>query len=174
MMTEEDPQYFINYVRVYQDPNKPEQKVGCSTPERPTRRYIEAHSELYKLETDDQPLRPIQVGRGACDPRADPGKVARETCGGATRGHCTNGKVCECKTGWVGPHCLAPHSFDTIIWDEPDKLSDVGFVPPHLVSLGLIIGIGLVTAILLITMRWRKQLEAGWTAIPEVDGKLLL
>lgn len=54
MMTssEGSPQYKVNYVRVYQNPNFPEQKVGCSTPERPTRRYIEAHEKLYKTEYD--------------------------------------------------------------------------------------------------------------------------
>jgi hypothetical protein len=171
MMTLEDPQYYVNYVRVYQDPTKEEQKVGCSTPERPTRRYIEAHEKLYKLETDDRPLKPIQVGRGACDPRADPERVAPESCGGPTRGHCTNGKVCECKNGWVGPHCLAVDSYDSIVWDQPDKLSDVGFIPPHFVSVGLIVGLSFITAVLLITMRWRKQLEAGWTRVPDVDKK---
>ena len=46
------PQYKINWVRVYQDPNEERQKVGCSTPERPTRRFIEAHEKLYKTEND--------------------------------------------------------------------------------------------------------------------------
>lgn len=174
MMTQEDPQYLINYVRVYQDPTKPEQKVGCSTPERPTRRYIQAHEKLYKTDADERPLKPVQVGRGACDPRVDPKRVSPETCGGPTRGRCTSGKACECKQGWVGPHCLASDSYDAVVWDEPDKLSDVGFVPPHFVSVGLLVGLALVAAALLVTMRWRKQLEAGWTPIPEVDGKLLL
>ena len=53
MMTGADrPEYKINYVRVYQNPDLEEQKVGCSTPERPTRRYIEAHDKLYKRERD--------------------------------------------------------------------------------------------------------------------------
>ena len=46
------PQYKVNWVRVYQDPDKEKQKVGCSTPERPTRRFIEAHEKLYKTEHD--------------------------------------------------------------------------------------------------------------------------
>jgi hypothetical protein len=48
----EKPEYKVNWVRVYQNPDMPEQKVGCSTPERPTRRYIEAHETLYKTEHD--------------------------------------------------------------------------------------------------------------------------
>jgi hypothetical protein len=46
------PKYKINWVRVYQDPNDELQKVGCSTPERPTRKYIEAHESAYKQISD--------------------------------------------------------------------------------------------------------------------------
>jgi hypothetical protein len=46
------PKYKINWVRVYQDPNDDLQKVGCSTPERPTRKYIEAHENSYKQMND--------------------------------------------------------------------------------------------------------------------------
>jgi len=46
------PQYRMNWVRVYQDPNDELQKVGCSTPERPTRKYIEAHEGTYKQAGD--------------------------------------------------------------------------------------------------------------------------
>lgn len=42
----------INYVRVYQDVTDEKQKVGCSTPERPTRKYIKANENLYKREGD--------------------------------------------------------------------------------------------------------------------------
>ena len=166
MMTQrESPQYKINWVRVYQDPTKPEQKVGCSTPERPTRRYIEANEKLYKTANDERPLKPIQVGRGACDPRAE--GVSPESCGGEERGKCTKGKVCECKKGWVGPHCLAPVGYDDIVWDEPDKLSDVGFVAPSFVATGLIVVLSVLALALVVTMRWRKQLE-GWKPIPDV------
>ena len=46
------PQYKIDWVRVYQDPTNERHKVGCSTPERPTRRYIEAHEKQYKTADD--------------------------------------------------------------------------------------------------------------------------
>lgn len=46
------PSYRVNYIRVYQDPTNPKHKVGCSTPERPTRTYIEAHQDLYKTKND--------------------------------------------------------------------------------------------------------------------------
>ena len=45
-------EYKVNWVRVYQDRNDPRQKVGCSTPERPTRTFIKGHEKRYKLETD--------------------------------------------------------------------------------------------------------------------------
>jgi hypothetical protein len=165
MMTRRDsPQYKINWVRVYQDLNKPEQKVGCSTPERPTRRYIEAHEKLYKSESDDRPLKSIQIGRGACDPRAE--GASPESCGGEERGICTKGKVCECNKGWVGPHCLAPEGFDDVVWDQPDKLSDVGFVPPRLTSTGLFIGLSILAIMLIFTMQCRRKME-GWKPIPD-------
>jgi len=167
MMTKEknSPQYKIDWVRVYQDPSKEEQKVGCSTPERPSRQYIEANQELYKTEEDDRPLKPLQVGQGTCNPNS---ASSSQSCGGKERGRCTRGKVCECKKGWVGPHCLASEGYDAIAWDAPDKLSDVGFVPPHFVSSGLIIGLTSGILILIVAAKWRKQLE-GWTRIPEVD-----
>jgi len=51
-MMKQDPQMKVNWVRVYQDPNDPMQKVGCSTPERPTRRWIEANADMYKQDQD--------------------------------------------------------------------------------------------------------------------------
>ena len=45
-------EYKVNWVRVYQDKADPRQKVGCSTPERPTKKFIEAHEKKYKLEGD--------------------------------------------------------------------------------------------------------------------------
>ncbi len=48
MMQTEPVEYKINWVRVYQDKNDPKQKGGCSTKERPTRKFIEAHEKKYK------------------------------------------------------------------------------------------------------------------------------
>ncbi len=52
MMQPEPPEFKINWVRVYQDKSDPKQKVGCSTIERPTRNYIEAHEKRYKGDGD--------------------------------------------------------------------------------------------------------------------------
>jgi len=175
MMTKgkEPPKYKIDWVRVYQDPTKEEQKVGCSTPERPTRRYIEANEKLYKTDQDEHPLKPIQVGQGTCDPTLGTVDSPAQYCGGEERGRCTTGLVCECKKGWVGPHCLAAEGYNAIDWDPPDKLSDVGFAPPKFCLNGLVFGLSVVTLVMLVAATWRRQLLEGWTPIPDVEAKHL-
>ena len=51
-MVKEKPLYKVDHVRVYQNMGDERQKVGCSTPERPTRRFIEENEEKYKLQHD--------------------------------------------------------------------------------------------------------------------------
>ena len=41
-------EYKVDWVRVYQYPDNTKQNFGCLTPERPTKRWIKAHEELYK------------------------------------------------------------------------------------------------------------------------------
>lgn len=168
------PQYKIDWVRVYQDPTKEEQKVGCSTPERPSRKYIEANEKLYMLENDEHPLKSIQVGQGSCGSTAQGTNSTTQSCGGKKRGRCNRNKVCECKAGWTGPHCLASHGYDAIDWDPADKLSDFGFYPPKFVLNGLIIGLSIVSFVLLIAAKWKRQLLEGWTPIPEVETRPLM
>lgn len=167
------PQYKIDWIRVYQDPSKKEQKVGCSTPERPTRRYIEANEKLYKMDHDERPLKPISVGEGTCDPAASTSEESKNSCGGEKRGLCTKNKVCECKTGWVGPHCLSAEGYDDYAWDPPDHLTDVGFSPPEFAFNGLIVGLSIVIFVLLVATKWRRQLLEGWTPIPDAEAKHL-
>lgn len=167
------PQYKIDWVRVYQDPSKKEQKIGCSTPERPTRRYIEANEKLYKTDQDEQPLKPLRVGQGICDPTVPALECNAQSCGGEQRGRCNKSKVCECKKGWVGPHCLASEGYNDINWDPHDKLSDVGFSPPKFAFNGLIVGLSIVIIALLVAAIWKRQLLEGWTPIPEVESKHL-
>ena len=57
-------EYKINYVRVYQNLDDPAQKVGCSTPERPTKKWIKANEKLYTREGDSEPLKKIARGGG--------------------------------------------------------------------------------------------------------------
>ncbi|KAL7537593.1 hypothetical protein ACHAWF_005834 [Thalassiosira exigua] len=51
-MLKKPAEYKINWVRVYQDKDDPKQKVGCSTKERPTRKFIEAHEKKYMQKGD--------------------------------------------------------------------------------------------------------------------------
>lgn len=122
----------------------------------------------------ERPLKGIARGLGVCSPLAK--GESREACGGIERGKCTLGKVCECKRGWTGPHCLASDGYDDIRWDEPDKITDVGFVPPQLFPHGLLLGMILifilfVVAVQLRTQNHRRTISHGFTSIPDVDRK---
>lgn len=114
-------------------------------------------------------MKPIQQGRGSCKP-AGINDNARDQCGGAERGTCTRGKVCECKKGWTGPHCLTAESYDDIEWDAPDTIADLGFIPPLMFPKALLIGLFLIIAAFVAAMQLRTRL-GGWTPIPEVDTK---
>jgi hypothetical protein len=170
MMTKQmqPPQYKVNWVRVYQDPDAPEQKIGCSTPERPTRRWIEAHSHLYKEEGDMHPLKGVQKGMGACAQQAS--GMVPEACGGAGRGRCSKSSVCECNDGWTGPHCLAHDGSDPIVWDEADKIADIGFVPP-LVAPRFLIGILVCLGFLVATASLYRHRLDGWIQLSASDDK---
>jgi hypothetical protein len=168
MMTKDPPQHRINWVRVYQNPNKEEQKVGCSTPERPTRRFIEAHAKNYKTERDEHPLRKVEQGLGNCSPGAV--GVTRDSCGGLERGRCTHGKGCECIKGWTGPHCLSREGSDPILYDVPDKITDVGFIPPDVSSArGLIVGFVVLLVVLLVATVFKRNRTEVWTPIPDAE-----
>ena len=91
--------------------------MGCSTPERPSKKYIEAHAELYKDKSDDAPLKPVPTGEGPCKENND---TEKHSCGGSEQGRCFKGK-CRCLKGWTGPHCLAHDGFDEIVWEKERK-----------------------------------------------------
>jgi len=163
-MMKKDPEYKINWVRVYQDPNNEKHKVGCSTPERPTRKYIEAHEELYKTMDDAHPLKGTQRGRGSCDPLVE-NDILKKDCGGPERGRCSPGDVCECDSGWTGPHCLVHEGSNPVNYDLPDKISDLGFTPPSVTPIGLVVGFCALAVLMMIALLWRRWFD-GWTPIP--------
>ena len=169
MMKETPPVYKVDWIRAYQNPNDPKQKVGCSTPERPTRKYIVAHEHLYKTENDEHPLKGVPRGLGPCDPAALDMAVRPESCGGTERGRCTAGRVCECRQGWTGPHCLASSAFDEIVYDPADKITDVGFVPPRVAPMVLFGGLGIMAVLILLAMQCRHRL-AGWEPVPDAKS----
>jgi len=168
--TNTNPEYKINWVRVYQNPDNPKHKVGCSTPERPTRKYIEAHENLYKKIDDVRPLKDIQVGRGVCSLDAknedDGDDQSKSKCGGTTRGFCTNGNVCECKPGWTGPHCLSPDGHDPIIYERESSFDDLEFTGPQFRLHGIWTSLGIILLSLILTPTLRKRMD-GWRPLQE-------
>lgn len=52
MIRTEPVEFKIDWVRVYQDRDDPKQKVGCSTRERPTKKFIDAHEKKYMRDGD--------------------------------------------------------------------------------------------------------------------------
>ena len=171
MMKKSPPQYKINWVRVYQDPANPVHKVGCSTPERPTRRYIDGNADAYKTEYDAIPLQPIQRGGGSCDPGAV--GLSPSSCGGIERGTCTAGRVCDCQAGWTGPHCLAHDGEDPIIYDAPDTIFDVGFVPPQMAPKTLTVGLCVLIVGLLVAIVVQRRIAAAkpyYSPVPTEAG----
>lgn len=131
-MVESDspPEFKINSIRVYQNPNDEKQKVGCSTPERPTATYIKAFQDKFKEPEDDVPLRPVENGGGKCDRvAASTSEIGPRTCGGAERGACAEDETCDCVDGWTGPFCLVPAGYDDVSWHEDPTISFHG--PSH-------------------------------------------
>eukprot|EP00816_Leptocylindrus_hargravesii_P012977 CAMPEP_0196803252 /NCGR_PEP_ID=MMETSP1362-20130617/2615_1 /TAXON_ID=163516 /ORGANISM="Leptocylindrus danicus, Strain CCMP1856" /LENGTH=621 /DNA_ID=CAMNT_0042174709 /DNA_START=115 /DNA_END=1980 /DNA_ORIENTATION=+ len=173
MMLNENPKYKMNYVRVYQNKNDEQHKVGCSIPERPTRKYIEGHPYLYKTEDDEKPLKDIQKGGGACDPDANATYVDAKTCGGLTRGTCSTDKKkkssCTCESEWTGPNCLAKEGSDPYDWDPPETISDVGYYGPVQASPFYLILLSAIT-FTIVAVCWNrgnvKKTKYGWKKIP--------
>lgn len=110
------PTFQVDWIRVYQDPSNKKHKVGCSTPERPTKTYIDGNAHMYTHGNDAVPLKEIQNGLGVCDPSVSPSIVGPQTCGGSSRGKCSVNKVCACSKGWMGPHCLVRDGYNDHVW----------------------------------------------------------
>mmetsp|Transcript_41752 Transcript_41752/g.77239 ORF Transcript_41752/g.77239 Transcript_41752/m.77239 type:complete len:657 (-) Transcript_41752:751-2721(-) len=165
-MMNETALYKVNYVRVYQDPNDPKQKVGCSTPERPTRKWIEGHEADYKQEGDAVPLKSIKTGGGSCSTSSQ--------CGGSERGVCSDSSsVCECREGWTGPRCLSHAGYDDVKWDEPDSLSDVGFHPPTYFPAALVVGFAICVVMLVVGVIVKtRSAKKGYVPVPSVPSKI--
>lgn len=124
---------------------------------------------LYDCTFQPRPLLPVKTGGGICKPGTK--GVKREACGGSQRGTCTSKKVCSCLGNWTGPNCLAHNGFDPIDYDEPDRMSDIGFDPPGVVPLALLVGLGVLVLSLFVTVRLRERVD-GYKIIPEVDMKV--
>ena len=161
MMTNETdiPSYKIDWVRVYQNKDDPKQKVGCSTPERPTSKYIQAHQYLYKREGDVSPLKEIQRGKGSC--KSDLDGISAQSCGGPTRGLCSEGHVCVCRSGWTGPNCLVPDGFDPVEYEKKDGFHDLELTGPCLAWTGLYSGLLIMGCLAIVAPMIRRRMD-GW------------
>ncbi len=156
------PEYKVNYIRVYQNKKDPKQKVGCSTPERPTKAYIEGHEKLYKKKTDYQPLLEIEKGGGACT--RDLEGESSENCGGSSRGLCTPDRVCKCRSAWTGPHCLSSTGFDPVQYERKDGFKDLEFTGPMMMWSGLYVGLMIMVGLVIIAPTFRRKMD-GWKPI---------
>ena len=95
------PAFFeIDYVRVYQATDDSKHFLGCSPPSRPTKEFIAARQDRYKLPDQVQPLKPVLAGGGSCTTNGS-------DCGTLERGMCSSKGLCICIALWTGPHCLA-------------------------------------------------------------------
>jgi hypothetical protein len=57
---------------------------------------------------------------------------------------------------------------DPILYDLADHISDVGFIPPQVAPLGLLVGF-VVIFVGAAMMLWNKKYMEGWTPIPDVE-----
>lgn len=189
MILQTPVEYKVNWVRVYQDKNDVKQKVGCSTPERPTKTFIEAHESKYKLDEDVHPLKQIQNGGGTCSMTVGTNVALPESCGGEVRGLChatphlstflSSPGICRCHGNWTGPNCLSLVGYDDTIWEVPDTWSDLGFSWPSLRGSGrgmIIVGIMMITVLLAplaLMKRRRRQRREGYKHIGVKPTQLL-
>lgn len=187
MMTNTDdlPKYKVNYVRVYQDLKNKAQKIGCSTPERPTSKYIESHMDQYKTKDDARPLKHVPTGRGACILResitesdakgttsksgSSDSRSLRESCGGPKRGECSALKMCVCHTGWTGPHCLVPEGFNPIDYEPRETVEDLGFTLPKVQNLYIWRSLGVIVLTVMVSACLRRRLD-HWTPVTLVGS----
>ena len=190
MITNNPIEYKINWVRVYQDKNDPKQKVGCSTPERPTRKFIEAHKKKYMQTGDVHPLKAIRKGGGECSPVAPKNETLPQSCGGENvygtvhgriinRGKCDSSRnppTCSCTANWTGPHCLNPVAYDDIIWDPVDTWADLGFRGPSLIGPTLVMlvvaCIGFVIIVGHVVLKKKESRMKGYSRVPEYERRV--
>eukprot|EP00585_Thalassiosira_rotula_P007367 CAMPEP_0196137412 /NCGR_PEP_ID=MMETSP0910-20130528/5402_1 /TAXON_ID=49265 /ORGANISM="Thalassiosira rotula, Strain GSO102" /LENGTH=639 /DNA_ID=CAMNT_0041397863 /DNA_START=300 /DNA_END=2219 /DNA_ORIENTATION=+ len=125
------PGFFeIDYVRVYQAKDDPKHVLGCSTTQRPTRKFIQGNKKDYMDTEEGQkvPLLPIQRGGGYCSQDSD--------CGFPTKGQCHDDKYCVCEDNYTGPRCLSHAGFDDN--PPPEEELEVSRVLLSPVSMGMV------------------------------------
>lgn len=180
-------QFLVDFVRVYQNAEDPHEKVGCSTPERPTSTWIQGHLADYMGDDDETPLQPLQVGGGACASDADCGtrqpshaesslRPNRGTCQSPTRGSggssSGSARQCACAAGWVGPKCRAAAGEDPIDWEPPETFESVlGFTAPMVpAALAALLALLAAAAVAAVAARARARSGAAVSLSPFSRG----
>mmetsp|Transcript_37202 Transcript_37202/g.100575 ORF Transcript_37202/g.100575 Transcript_37202/m.100575 type:complete len:675 (-) Transcript_37202:82-2106(-) len=175
--------FMVDFVRVYQNSSDPLHKVGCSTPERPTHKWIEGHLSGFMGDDDEIPLQPLVTGGAPCDTAKECGglKKGRGTCDTSTPpnsrstasddddGWSTYKGTCVCEEGWMGPACRTHHGEDPIIWFKEQKL---GFDYPNFPGV-LKMAVSLMAAVLIATiithvLQMRRVDVLGYTFKPGI------
>ena len=148
--------YEVDYVRIYQRPTEPSEKIGCSTDNRPTKRYIEGHRDRYfdPYNSEKKPLKDVPSGGGACKSDSDcaAGVVGGGTCQGPPRK-----KTCVCTDRTTGPNCQAFTAFDDHNYEHTWNLAMcTPFIPATL--LRVVVALALGTSAL-VFLRIKAQLK---------------
>jgi len=144
------------------------EKVGCSTPERPTKAWIEGHAKGYKEDSDDEPLKAVVAGGGPCQLNDDCGGAPdRGSCRasgnglaffagslGSSSSHSSSSSdsvgTCACKAGWTGPWCRAVQGSDPINWEalQEEHLSlATPWLPTPLAAAGAVLAAAFVATV---------------------------
>lgn len=139
----------IDYVRVYQAENDERHEVGCSTPRKPSKTFIEGHKERYMNDDDKEPLKPLSNGGAVCETDDD--------CGSSTRGSCSEDKQCVCVVGTTGPSCLAHDATYDDLTPVPAFTVEKARFPFSLYAVLAVLFSGLAIALVLNVFKERKQ-----------------
>ena len=122
---------------------------------------------------DKVPLKPIQRGKGKCkrhklNSDTDTNRksnsntteiISADTCGGPTRGLCNPARICICRSGWTGPHCLVPDGFDPVEYERKEGFVDLEFTGPFVPFTGLSVGLGVMGFLALFAPMIRRNMD---------------
>jgi len=85
--------------------------------------------------------------------------VSRESCGGSRRGVCTSARICECRAGWTGPHCLVHASFDPVIYERDDGYEDLEFTWPQLKIKGIWMSLTVIAITMMVLPMIKNRMD---------------
>jgi hypothetical protein len=65
---------------------------------------------------------------------------------------------------------LSHQGYDPIQYDQPDKFTDIGFIPPTVVPVALVASLGALFLMMAAALQWRHRFD-GWSPIPDALSK---